>query len=73
MSSGTFQGTQGQGDLGPIFHTFWGKFRGKFSPKKCWDKMEFSAEKVLKNRFPRNSAEFSAKKMYEKSAPDDFG
>jgi hypothetical protein len=32
---------------------FWGKFRGKFSPKKCWKKMEFSAEKVLKNCFSK--------------------
>jgi hypothetical protein len=36
----------------PIFRTFFrGKFRGKFSSKKCWKKLEFSAEKVLKNRF----------------------
>jgi hypothetical protein len=37
--------------------------------------MEFSLVKVLKNRFPRNSAEnsvesdFPREKMYEKSAP----
>jgi hypothetical protein len=46
-------------------------------PQKCWEKIEFSAEKVLKIVFPRNSAEFSAesdfprKKMYEKLAPGD--
>jgi hypothetical protein len=32
---------------------FGGKFRGKFSPKKCWDKMDFSAEEVLKNHFSK--------------------
>jgi hypothetical protein len=36
-------------------HFFWGKFRGKFrgkfSPKNVGEKIEFSAEKVLKNRF----------------------
>jgi BMFP domain-containing protein YqiC len=50
--------------LGPIFYIFfwgifWGKFRGKFSPQKCWEKMEFSAEKVLKNSF---SKKFRGKK-----------
>jgi hypothetical protein len=61
----------------PIFCTFFrekfqGKFCGKFSTKKCWEKMEFSLEKVSKNRFPRNSTEFSADKMYEKSAPEEI-
>jgi hypothetical protein len=32
-------------------HFFQGKFRGKFFPKKCWEKLQFSAEKVLKNHF----------------------
>jgi hypothetical protein len=39
---------------GPIFRTFLrGKFQGKFPPQKCWEKMEFSAEKGLKNRFSK--------------------
>jgi hypothetical protein len=44
---------------GAVFCTFlvWGndqgKFRGKFSPKICWEKMEFSEEKVLKNCFSK--------------------
>jgi hypothetical protein len=44
-------------------HFFLGKISGKIPrkifPQKCWGKMEFSMEKVLKNRFS-NSAEFSA-------------
>jgi hypothetical protein len=32
---------------------FWGKFRGKFSPKIVGEKIEFSAEKVLKNCFSK--------------------
>jgi hypothetical protein len=42
-------------DFSYIF--FWGKFRGKIPrkicPRKSWEKMEFSAEKVLKNRFSK--------------------
>jgi hypothetical protein len=39
-------------------HFFRGKFRGKFrrgkfSPNKCWEKSDFSTEKVLKNNFPK--------------------
>jgi hypothetical protein len=34
-----------------LVHFFLGKFRGKFFPQKCWEKKEFSAEKVLKNHF----------------------
>jgi hypothetical protein len=30
-----------------------GKIPRKIFPKKCWEKMEFSAEKVLKNRFSK--------------------
>jgi hypothetical protein len=30
-------------NLGPIFRTFF--------PQKCWEKIDFSAEKVLKNHF----------------------
>jgi hypothetical protein len=46
-----------QGDRGPFFCTFFqgkcrGKFRQNFSPKMCRGKLEFSAEKVSKNRFP---------------------
>jgi hypothetical protein len=41
-------------DLGPIFRTFFpGKIPRKIFPQKCWDKIEFSAEKVLKNRFSK--------------------
>jgi hypothetical protein len=55
---------------------FRGKFRGNFSTKNVGENFEFSAEKVLKNCFPKkfrgNSAEnlFPQKKMYEKSTPD---
>jgi hypothetical protein len=42
--------TDGQGDQGPIFRTF---FPGKI-PRKS----EFSAEKVLKNRFPKKLRNF---------------
>jgi hypothetical protein len=55
-----------------FIHFFQGKFRGKFSPKKCWDIMEFSAEKVLKNLFfSTNSAEnhFPRKKNVRKIGP----
>jgi hypothetical protein len=37
-----------QGKFRGKFH---GKFHGKFSSKKCWEKLQFSAEKVLKNHF----------------------
>jgi hypothetical protein len=37
-----------------LWGKFWGKFRGKFSPQKCWEKLEFSVEKVSKIVFPRN-------------------
>jgi hypothetical protein len=30
-----------------------GKISGKIFPQKCWEKMEFSTEKVLKNRFSK--------------------
>jgi hypothetical protein len=49
-------------NLGPIFRTFFpGKISGKISgkiprkifPQNCWEKMEFSAGKVLKNRFSK--------------------
>jgi hypothetical protein len=59
-----------------LWGKFWGKFRGKFSPQKCWEKLEFSAEKVSKNRFSKKvhgiflGKSLSAEKMYEKSAPD---
>jgi hypothetical protein len=63
-------------------HFFWGrfqgKFRGKFSSKKCWGKLEISAEKVLKNRFPKkflgkfHGKSLSAEKMDKKSAADEF-
>jgi hypothetical protein len=59
----------------PIFRTFFpGKIPRKISrkifPQKYWEKIEFSAEKVLKIVNQRNSAEsdFPRKKMYEKSA-----
>jgi hypothetical protein len=48
--------------IGPIWgqffvHFFPGKISGKIPrkifPQKCWEKMEFSAEKVLKNRFSK--------------------
>jgi hypothetical protein len=55
---------------GDFVHFFRGKFRGKFSPQKCWGKVEFSAEKVLKNRFSMKFCGiFCGKKMYEKLAP----
>jgi hypothetical protein len=62
---------------GLIFCTFFpGKIPRKIFPQKCWEKLQFSAEKVLKNHFfSTNSTEFSAEnhfpreKMYEKSAP----
>jgi hypothetical protein len=43
---------------GPIFRTFFpGKIPPKISrkifPRKCWEKVEFSAEKVLKNLFSK--------------------
>jgi hypothetical protein len=41
--------------LGPIFRTF---FPGKIFPQKCWEKIEFSAEKSFEKSFfqqiPRN-------------------
>jgi hypothetical protein len=45
-------------NLGPIFRTFFpGKIPWKISrkilPQKCWEKIEFSMEKVLKNRFSK--------------------
>jgi hypothetical protein len=45
-------------DQGPIFRTFFpgkisGKIPRKIFPQKCWEKMEFSAEKVSKNRFSK--------------------
>jgi hypothetical protein len=47
------------GDFSYIFVR--GKFCRKFSPKKCWEKMEFSAEKKFRKIvFPRNSTEFTA-------------
>jgi hypothetical protein len=53
-----------QTHLGPIFRTFFpGKIPRKISRKiftpKCWERIEFSAEKVLKNRF---SKKFRGKK-----------
>jgi hypothetical protein len=44
--------------LGPIFHAFFsGKIPPKISwkifPQKCWEKIDFSAKKVLKNRFSK--------------------
>jgi hypothetical protein len=42
-------------DFSYIFRgKFWGKFFRKSPPKKCQGKFEFSAEKVLKNNFPKN-------------------
>jgi hypothetical protein len=39
-------------NLGRFFvHFFQGKFRGKFSSKKCWENLQFSVEKVLKNHY----------------------
>jgi hypothetical protein len=49
-----------------FYGKFLGKFRKKFSPKKCWEKLEFSAEKVLKTVFARNSEENSAEKILRK-------
>jgi hypothetical protein len=54
---------------------FWGKIRGKFSPKNVVKNGIFRRKKFRKIIFPRNSKEFSAesyfpcKKMCEKSAP----
>jgi hypothetical protein len=45
-----------------------GKIPRKFFPQKCWEKIEFSAEKVLKNRFSKK-IDFPRKNMSEKSAP----
>jgi hypothetical protein len=39
--------------LGLISRTFFPGKIGKFSPKNVGGKLEFSAEKVLKNRFPQ--------------------
>jgi hypothetical protein len=39
-----------------------------FSPGKCWGRLEFSAETVLKDHFIKNyRGKFPRKKMYEKS------
>jgi hypothetical protein len=65
---------------GPILRTFFpgkilGKIPRKIFPKKCWEKIEFSAEKVLKKLFFSKKFRgifrgkgFSAEKMYEKLA-----
>jgi hypothetical protein len=52
-------GGGGQDDQGPIFHTlFPGKIPRKIFPHKCWEKIEFSAEKSFEKLFfqeiPRN-------------------
>jgi hypothetical protein len=45
-------------ELGPIFRSFFpgkisGKIPRKIFPQKCWEKTEFSAEKLLKNPFSK--------------------
>jgi hypothetical protein len=55
-------------------HFFRGKFRGNFSTKNVGENFEFSAEKVLKNCFPKKfrgklrGKSLSTEKMYKKSA-----
>jgi hypothetical protein len=67
------EGANGTPGADFFVHFFEGKFRGKFSPKKFWEKLQFSAEKASKNRFSEKFRgkfrDFPWKKMYEKSAP----
>jgi hypothetical protein len=63
-----------QTHLGPIFRTLFpgeilGNIPRKIFPQKMLGKMEFSAEKVLKNRLFSAESDFPRKKMFEKSAP----
>jgi hypothetical protein len=53
-------------------HFYPGKIPRKIFPQKMLEKMEFSAEKVLKNHVEFSmESDFLRKKMYEKSAPEE--
>jgi hypothetical protein len=48
-----------------LVHFFQGKFRGKFSPQKCWEKIAiFRGKSFEKSFFSTNSTEFSAENHF---------